>query len=313
MATSKKGTKKTVLSADVLGFNLDTKVAKSLTGLSAYDIEIQNVELTDFASKVIETELAVDVDGEEDTYAKLMEMGCFSPVRGMVNIRNVFDGALYARMYRNEIKRQFIEFCQQYKDGRYSPIMQVPQADMMMAARHNFLSKGIEEPIIRNRVAQFLLSMWDEYYAKFNGNAEDSLDIIDILSVLFASMSKLPVYEEEQKEMDAVQLYKLIERYAPDLEAWKVLEHSSYYMLDIEGMDKLAHLIGMNTRELLKLMKKYEFLYLTKSSDGYQANARFTKDNGESFTEWVYCIYKFKNLAGIEKKEQEGREENQDF
>lgn len=313
MATGKKGTKKTVLSADVLGFNIDTKVAKSLTGLSAYDIEIQNVELPDFASKVIETEVAVDTEGEEDTYAILKEMGCFSPVRGMVNIQNVLNGALYARMYRNELKRQFIEFCQRYKDGRYSPIMQVPQADMMMAARHNFLSKGIEEPSVRNRVAQFLLSMWDEYYAKFNGSAEDSLDITDILNVLFASMSKLPVYEEMPKDLDATELYKLIEHYAPDLEAWKVLAHSSYYMLDREGMDKLAHCIGMKTMELLKLMKKYGFLYLTKSSQGYQTNAKFTKDNGKIYTEWVYCIYKFKFLAGIGKTEQDRRKESPEF
>ncbi len=54
------------------------------------------------------------------------------------------------------------------------------------------------------------------------------------------------------------------------------------------------------------LLKKYGFLYLTKSSDGYQTNARSTNSDKTTYTEWVYCIYKFRDLAGMEgKKEKE--------
>ncbi len=300
-----RSNKKTVLSAEIINDEV-AQTPQNGRNLAVDDIQIVNVELPDFASKVLESERAVDPEGEDEDYKKLDEMGCFSPVRGMVNIKNVLDDALFARLYRNECRRQFIEFCQRYKDGRYSPIMQLPQAGLMMAARYRFLSKGIEEPTIRSRVAQFLLSVWDEYYSKFCGEIDESLDITAVLNVLYAAMPHLRVYEEIPDEMSSAELYRLIEHYAPDLEAWKVLEHASYYMLDEDGINKLACQIGMKRLEMLKLMKKYGFLYLTKSSDGYQTNARFTFSDKTTHTEWVYCIYKLKFLAGIEgKKEKE--------
>ncbi len=296
--------KKTVLSVEMINDGV-AQTPQNGRNLAVGDIQIVNVELTDFASKVLESERAVDPEGEED-YKKLEELGVFSPVRGMVNITNVLDDALFARLYRNECRRQFIEFCQRYKDGRYSPIMQLPQAGLMMAARYRFLSKGIEEPTIRSRVAQFLLSVWDEYYSKFCGGLDESLDITAVLNVLYAAMPHLRVYEEIPDEMSSAELYRLIEHYAPDLEAWKVLEHASYYMLDEDGINKLACQIGMKRLEMLKLMKKYGFLYLTKSSRGYQTNARFTNTDKTTYTNWVYCIFKFQYLAGIaEKKKKE--------
>ncbi len=301
-----KSRKRTVLSAEIINPDSVTKTPQNGRNLAVGDIQIVNVELPDFASKVIESERAVDPEGEDEDYKRLEEMGVFSPVHGMVNIKNVLDDALFARLYRNELQRQFIEFCQQYKDGRYSPVMQLPQAGMMMAARYRFLSKGIEEPTIKNRVAQFLLSVCEEYYAKFSGEIEEALDVTDVLNVLYAAMPHLPVYKEPPKEMDAKELYRLIELYTPNLEAWKVLEHDSYHILDETGINKLANQIGMGKLEMLKLLKKYGFLYLTKSSRGYQTNARFTNTDKTTYTNWVYCIFKFQYLAGIaEKKKKE--------
>lgn len=289
------------LSIEMPEFGIKNETRKD-TGLKLEDIQIKKVESVDFAAFVLESEMADDRVEEEDTHRKLRELGCFSPVRGMANIQNILGDAMYARIYRDETKKQYLEFCQKYRDGRYSPIMRLPQAGMLMAARYNFVSKEIAEATIRNRVAKFVMMVCEEYDSKFCGDLEELLNIVDVLNVLFRSMPQLPVYEEESSEIDAAELYRRIEQHAAEFEGWKLYEHSSYYMFDDEGVQKLAHAIGMKKLDMLRQMKKNGFLYLTGSSSHYQTNARFTDHDGESFTEWVYCVYKLGFLAGVVKK-----------
>lgn len=289
------------LSIEMPEFSIKNETRKD-TGLKLENIQVKNVESVDFASFVLESEMADDRVEEKDTYRKLRELGCFSPVRGMANIQNILGDVMYARIYRDETKKQYLEFCQKYRDGRYSPVMRLPQAGMLMAARYNFVSKEIAEATIRNRVAKFVMMVCEEYDAKFCGDMEELLNIVDVLNVLFKAMSQLPVYEEESSEIDGAELYRRIEQHASEFEGWKLYEHSSYYMFDEEGIHKLAHAIGMKKLDMLKQMKKNGFLYLTGLSSHYQTNARFMGHDGESFTEWVYCVYKLGFLAGVVKK-----------
>lgn len=289
------------LSIEMPEFGIKNETRKD-TGLKLEDIQIKKVESVDFAAFVLESEMADDRVEEEDTHRKLRELGCFSPVRGMANIQNILGDVMYARIYRDETKKQYLEFCQKYRDGRYSPVMRLPQSGMLMAARYNFVSKEIAEATIRNRVAKFVMMVCEEYDSKFCGDMNELLDIVDVLNVLFKSMSQLPVYAEESSEIDAAELYRRIEQHAAEFEGWKLYEHSSYYMFDDEGIQKLAHAIGMKKLDMLKQMKKNGFLYLTGSSSHYQTNARFTGHDGESFTEWVYCVYKLGFLAGVVQK-----------
>ncbi|MCM1124156.1 MAG: hypothetical protein NC416_16365 [Eubacterium sp.] len=279
----------------------ETKTGVELIPLD--NLQFVDANLPDFALKVPEAERAIDIEDEKDVYGKLQEMGVLSPVHDMVNIRNCFNDSLFANRYQDEDGKKYIQFCQRYDDGRYSPIMQLPQADFMIAAQYSFVATEIKDARIKSRVAGFFLKVLEEYFGIFDGDDDEQLNIADILNVLYYSRKQLPLYREDAKEMDAVELYQLIERYIPECESHihKLFERESYYMLDEEGVIKLANTIGMRKLQLLKLMKKYGFLYLTEASHGYQANIRFTKQDGESFTEWVYCIFKFAVLAGIQK------------
>lgn len=89
-------------------------------------------------------------------------------------------------------------------------------------------------------------------------------------------------------------------------------KRKAYYGLDIGGIEYLAHKMKMKKVDLLSKLKEYNFLYLTKSSRGYQTNVRFKIEPHERevlekgdpslvgkdyATEWMYCIYKMEYLG----------------
>ena len=275
----------------------------TINNFSFSDIHIEKVNAPDFNLMVPEEETAVDF--MDEAFDKLREAGYFSPVRGMANIKNVLNDSLFAKIYTDGKGMRYIDFCQRYTSGEYSPIMRLPQADMRMAARYKFLSKQIEDAPIRGRVSRFLLDACDEYNGKFSGEDEECYNVVDILNVLFHSIPKLPIDRAGNSELRAEEFYALIKQHVEDVEAFKLFSHESYYMLDETGIVKLAHVMGMKKTEMLDQMKRHGFLYLTKSSKGYQTNARFKSEDGGSFTEWVYCIYKLEFFAGIKEKAKE--------
>lgn len=295
---------KKISAASIEFDDLDVEATKmEIRNILPDDIEVGEVEAPDFASMVPEEERAIDIEDDAEDYRKLREMDYFSPVRDMVNIRKVFNDRLYAQIYVDSNKMRYIRCCQKYADGTFSPIIQLPQSGMRMAARYHFSSKNIQEPMLRSRVAQFVMNAYDEYYGKFP--LDEELDIVEILNVLYSVMPKLPVNAEIPSELSAEDLYRSILQHIGDIQAWALYTHKSYYILDNEGIVKLAREMGMPKIDLLKQLKKYGFLYTQKSSEGYQANARFTAPDGTSFTERVYCIFKLKFFAGIEEKPRE--------
>lgn len=269
----------------------------------SYDkIEVVKMDFPNFASMVLEEEAADDSQEESDVCARLRELDYFSPVRGMANIRQVFDDKLFAQIYVDEKSMRFVEFCQKNNDGTYSPMIRLPQAGMRMAAQYHFTSKGIAEPAIRSRVAAFIVGACDEYYGK--SPFEEEMDIAQILNVLYRVMPKLPIKPEVPMKQGPEEFYRRVLRNIGDLQTMILFPHESYYMFDEDGIEKLAYRMDMKRLELLRQLKKYDFLYLTDSSDGYQTNARFTDKDGKSFTQWVYCIFKLQFFAGIEEKKE---------
>lgn len=295
--------KENVICVEAGGLETDIISTGNKNSLSLDDIQIEKVRLPEFASMVLEEEAAADM--EEDNYAKLRERGYFSPVRGMVSIQNALNNSLYAKIHTEKDGMRQIVYCQRYKSGEFSQMMSLSQADMMLASKYKFLSKDIQESAIRSRVSRFVLNAIGDYNGKFSGESEDCLEVIDIMNVLYAIMPKLPVDQDETDELSAEEFYRQVEHHVQDIEAYTIFPHKSYYKLDESGIEKLAHLMGMRKKELLGNLKKHGFLYLTKSSRGYQTNARFPGNDGKKFTEWVYCIYKLKFFAGIAETEKE--------
>ena len=71
----------------------------------------------------------------------------------MGRVQNMFGGKIYAQLYEDSKGMCFIEYFQKYKNGTFSPKIRLPQADMRIAARFGFISKGIPGAKGRNRVA----------------------------------------------------------------------------------------------------------------------------------------------------------------
>ncbi len=249
---------------------------------------------------VPEEEAAVSSDAETETARKVRELGIFSPVRGLASIKSASGKILHARIYENEEGMRSIECCQQYSDGSYSPKMKIPQAEMRMAARYRFVSKGIEESKIRNKIADFLYKMYKDYSDKFRGTQDDDMGIIDVLNLLYESMSRLPVYSEVAAEMDAETFYWMTVEQIKSVPSFKWYDFKSYYPLDDVELGRVAKAMGMNKLQMLKQLKQHGLLYLTPSSKGYQTNVRFKNTDGTTYTERMYCVYKLEYFAGVE-------------
>lgn len=275
-----------------------------LSGQMPYeDIQAVKAEFPDFESMLPEEDVAVNVyeEGEEDACAKMKALNYFSPVRGMANIRNIFNDKLYAQVCVDEELNRTVEFCQQYQDGSFSPVIKLPQSEMRIAARAHFEVSEIKESALRNEVAKFVVKAYKDYYGKTPSGEE--LDIVEVLNVLYYAIPQLPVKNSVPAELSGEALYRMMLLYISDCEFYPAWQKSSYYLLDAEGIEKLAHKMKMKRLELLRQLDKHNFLYRTPSSDGYQTNVRIKEPDGGTSTEWFYCIYKLKFFAGIKEKE----------
>jgi len=229
--------------------------------------------------------------GEPDNLAGIESLDCFGATAGMVQIVNALDDKLYARVYVSPEGVRSIEFCEQYSDGRYSPRMMVEQSDLLLAARYNFVAKGIPERAVKSKISKFMMKVMHDYLGRYDG-PEEELDIISILNTLLKVRAQLPVYRDVPKELTPKEFYRqVIEAIKTGDYTW-VDEHKAYYTLDRDQIDRLEKDLGLKRNELLPKLKMYGFLYLTDSCRGYQSNIRFKNGDGTSSTEWVYCIYK---------------------
>lgn len=229
-----------------------------------------------------------EIPAEIDDLKGVREHGFFSPVRGMGHIKNALDDEFYARVCQMADSKRYIEYCQRYRNGSFSPKMLIAQADMRLAVKADSICAGR----IRNKISAFVLKAYEEYLSKFRGELDEEFEIEKILNVLLQAMPSLPVCLEEPDEMDSEELYRTVVFHVKQTYCGMLDAHKHYYAIDDDCMEEIARSLKLKRMDLLKKLKKHGFLYLAESSRGYKTNVKIRYDNGKSSTEWLYCIYK---------------------
>lgn len=233
----------------------------------------------------------------------IREQGGFSTVQGMQGFVSDHGAIFYACIHEDSNHNKFIEYCQQYQNGKISAKMSIPYADLILAANYNFNSKAISETSIRNDVAKFLLRISKDYCNKLDYPRE-CLNITNLLMTIINNFSTLPMISDVSKYENPEILYNETVRNIKKLGPALIDEHKAYYTLDRDQIDAVADGMGMKRDELLKMLKESHMLYLAPSSNGYQTCVRFKANKGlseeflgESHTEWCYCVLKMEYLA----------------
>lgn len=265
------------------------------------ELTLFGVSKTDLMENWIpDEEKGIPCIGEDSAMVEARKLGLFSPVASMANISSSLTDKLFAAICTDEKGRRYFEYCQQYSDGSFSPVMQVAQSDLYMAAMYGFLSQNISERKIRNRVENFLDRSYEDYMGKSTG--EELLDVSQILQVLFMARKELPVDRSAVNELSPEDFYKRVMSEATFLTNSQ-LPRKSYFALDDQDIAYLAEKLNMKKMEFLRNLKKFNLLYLTESSRGYQTCVRFTdkaeyteSGKDETYTQWRYCIFRLENL-----------------
>lgn len=226
--------------------------------------------------------------------------GLLSPVSGMKGFELSTGHMIYAQIYTDSKGNRIIKYRQKYKNDSYSEEMEIQQADLLNAATYQFTVERAKHSMFRNKIAKFLMNAYQDYQSKLRFTKE-YLDITVILNLLLKECDELPVMKSNISILnDKEKLYKKILQIIKEKKLDIVDEHESYYTLDKEQLEILVQELNVKRTPLLRKLQEYDFLYLTESSDGYQAYVRF-KPYGEFFpkehTQWCYCILKAEYLA----------------
>ena len=261
---------------------------------------------------VTEEDKAEDAEHFFGELERAANLGILSPVDGMGRIRGILDDSVYARIIETADGDRYLEFCEQYENGKYSHRFKVGQDDLIMAARCGFqpqtIKKGSELIYIKRDVITFMKNLTREYCRKYSGN--NTHNIVEILTGLCKAYKQLPV-EKEDVESEIEVFYKRLVSELHNFSYTSCPEHKSYYVVEDEDIDYLARQFKMTRLKFLKQLKDYNLLYLTSSSKGYQTNIRFSLSSpyslvpDKTFTKWVYCIYNLEYLNS-RKEEQMG-------
>ncbi len=270
-------------------------------------LSLLNVDTNTLMESIVpKEERSVAYADEDAMLAKAREMGLLSPVADMARIISSLSDKIYAIIRTDEKGSRFFEYCQQYEDGSFSPKMRVSQANLFLLANYQFLIKNIPDQKLRNRAANFLTSSIEDYLGKTTG--EEMLDVTQILQLLFMARAELPVDKNASTQISPSEFYRNIMKAAQTLGHYEFARRA-YYPFNEDEIIYIARELGMKKQELLKKLKENNFLYLTKSSRGYQTCVRFKYTPEEleeypgesSYTEWRYCVFRFDNLTEEDK------------
>ena len=87
---------------------------------------------------VTEEDKAEDAEHFFGELERAANLGILSPVDGMGKITGILDDSIYARIIETANGDRYLEFCEQYENGKYSHRFKVGQDDLIMAARCGF-------------------------------------------------------------------------------------------------------------------------------------------------------------------------------
>lgn len=260
--------------------------------------EVQPIEVALVASPEAMIPIEEQAIAEETYDVKFQDartVGFFSPAVGMAQITNRLGGVIHAALHVDARGERTIQFCERYPDGRFSPKVTVKQSNLLLAATNNFAPDTIPEANLKKKISKFVADTAESYLGTYSDDGIP-LNPINILKALASARNSLPVVQDGIEVLPAEKLYMQIENimrswiYNPltDQEGPK-----SYAILADFQIESLAKSLGMKENALLRLLKQYNFLYLTESSMGYQTRVRFGKDeNGKDVLDWCYCLYK---------------------
>lgn len=252
-------------------------------------------------SLIDEEERAVDL-GTDDRLQEILKRAEPSPAYGMVHIESGICDSLLASIYKDENGVRYIDCCQQYQDGGFSPRMRLAQSELLSFAKFekagNTSDKGTKQ-----RATRILNKTEEEYNSKFCGNPFELIDTRQILLCLITALASLPVYSDDDRELKRMEFYRQLVEVVKGFQLQMLYPHKFYYALTEEEVIEAAQRMGMQKLAFLKKLKNFGFLYLTASSKGYQTAVRDKYFGGG--TVWRYCIFKFSQLAGIDEDESE--------
>lgn len=260
-----------------------------------------------FASILSEEDLALEPTGDSGKFAEASMRGFFSPVIGMARLRNTLNEQYYAKICIDEKGNRRIEICQAYEGGGYSPIISIKQSDFLRAASYKFGAEAIPQRKLKNAVENFLMKLSSECMDKFDGTM--NFDVIEVMKAIESCYRELPIYSDVCEDLSPSKFYnrimEILDIICVGYHEAILFGHKAYYPLDGEDIILFAGRMEMEREELLKKLKRYNFLYLTKSSMGYQTNVRITTEDDDgkkkTFTSWRYCILRLEYLASINK------------
>lgn len=225
-----------------------------------------------------------------------------SPAYGMVHIESGICDSLLASIYEDANGVRYIDCCQQYQDGGFSPRMRLAQSELLSFAKFekagNTADKGTKQ-----RATRILNKTEEEYNSKFCGNPFELIDTRQILLCLITALALLPVYSDDDRQLKRIEFYRQLVEVVKGFQLQMLYPHKFYYSLSEEEVMEAAQRMGMQRFAFLKKLKEYGFLYLTASSVGYQTAVREKYNDNKPC--WRYCIFKFSQLAGIDEDESE--------
>lgn len=254
-----------------------------------------------------ENEKAVDDGGIAEKTNRIWEQMSLFPVWKMGQIKNALSDCLFAQIIEDNKGIRTVNFCQQYLNRNFSPVMSVLQSDLIMAAI--YISKKGEEKdldfntsIVRN-IAKFKQNFCKDYYGKFGGCPADAYNIADIINTLYSAIPYLPDYKDDTREFKRRALYWDIIDRLDSYAALRIVHIDGYYALTEYDLTYLAQDTKRDKLSLLREMRDYGFLYIQSSASGYQSNIRLKNTDGTTYTEWRYCIYRINYFTGEKEKE----------
>lgn len=232
--------------------------------------------------------------GEMDNYDRAIEVKADiafrrNPVwnKEVLGIKDSAGNLVYAWIIEEEDKKRRIEFCQKFANGDFSPVFTMSQGEMCMAV----LEESSKNVAMKKKSEKFFSKIYHSYLDKMAGNINETLCINEVIKTLAVQLVHIPVYADDLLEMKSMEFYQRVVSIIRYYISQSFNDHKAYYPLTEDDILSLSHDLGMDKITFLRKMKKYELLYLTPSSRGYQNNVRINAGQ-DSYTEWRYCVKK---------------------
>lgn len=224
---------------------------------------------------------------------------------GMARIRNYFNDSIYAMVHVLGDGTRIIEFCQQYEDGSFGPKIKVLQEDLAMLSALDGFKEYENLKDVERHAKKRALEICKEYYGKFNGQTSEMLNPGDILSVLGATLFRLPVFHDEEENTVELWFERIIERVRGDA-VFQLNRTESYCIILPYMLKHIAEEYNMSMEQLGNILRQNNMLIVQDSSRGNQKKVRvkYYDSNGEvvSKLEDVYCMMDIEYIKGRMKK-----------